>query len=130
MFYLHVFIYVCCNRGDYFRREFSKLGEVRSLIPYQVKMMALTATATAAPRRRICLILGMREPYVISASPVKANVCYWVKERVSVHDSVTPLVTKLKVQRSKLPKVMIFCRRIEDCSILYQLFLNQLKNEL
>ena len=25
---------------------------------------------------------------------------------------------------------MIFCRCIEDCSILYQLFLNQLKNEL
>ena len=77
---------ICCNRGDFFRREFSKLGEVRSLIPYHVKMMALTATATAAPRRRISLILGMREPYVISASPVKANVCYWVKERVSVHD--------------------------------------------
>ena len=67
---------------------------------------------------------------MISASPVKANVCYWVKERVSLHDSVTPLVTKLKVQRSKLPKVMIICRRIEDCSFIYQLFLNQLKNEL
>ena len=66
---------------------------------------------------------------MISASPDKANVCYWVKG-VSVNDFVTPLVTKLKVQRSKLPRVMIFCRRIEDCSILYQLFLNQLKNEL
>ena len=60
--------------------------EVRSLIPYHVKMMALTATATAATGRRISLILGMREPSVISASPVKANVCYWVNEGVSVHD--------------------------------------------
>ena len=51
-------------------------------------------------------------------------------EGLSVHDFVTPLVPKLKVRRSKLPRVMIFCRRFEDCSILYQLFLNQLKNEL
>ena len=56
MFYQHVFIYVCRNRGDFFRREFSKLGEVRNLIPYHVKMMTLTATATAATRRRISLI--------------------------------------------------------------------------
>ena len=68
---------------------------------------------------------------MISASPDKANVCYWVKEGVSVNVFVTPLVAKLKVQRSilVLPRVIIFCRRIEDCSILYQLFLNQLKNE-
>ena len=122
-------IYIFLHRGDFFRREFSNLGEVRSLVPYHVKMMALTATATVDTRRRICLILGMREPSVIATSPDKTNLCYWVKEGVSVHDFVTPLVAKLKVQRSKLPRVMIFCRRIEDCSILYRLFLMHLKKE-
>ena len=115
--------------GDYFRREFSKLGEVRSLIPYHVNMMAMTATATTATRRRIISILGMRDPSVIAISPDKSNICYWVKKGVSVNDIVIPLVAKLKVQRCKLPRVIIFCRRCEDCSTLYQLFLSQLKKE-
>ena len=117
------------TRGDFFRREFSKLGEVRSLIPYHVKMMTMTATATAATRRRIISILGMREPSVIVSSPDKASMHYWVKEGVSAHDFVTPLVANLKVQRFKLPRVIIFCRCIEDCSIFYQLYLSQLKKE-
>ena len=38
-------------RGDCFRREFSRLGELRSVIPENVNVMALTATATVSTRR-------------------------------------------------------------------------------
>ena len=40
-------------RGDCFRREFSRLGELRSVIPENVNVMALTATATVSTRREI-----------------------------------------------------------------------------
>ena len=56
-------------------------------------------------------------------------MCYWVKEGESVHDFVMPLVSKLKVLRCKLPRVIIFCRRCEDCAMLYKLFQSQLKKE-
>ena len=53
------------------RTEFSKLGEFRSLIAYHVKLMVLTAIATATKKRSISSILGIREPSVISASQIK-----------------------------------------------------------
>ena len=74
-------------RGDYFRREFSKLGEVRSLIPAKTKVMALTATATVKSRNKIAKILGMCNPVIVSESPEKSNLIYQVKERTTV-DSV------------------------------------------
>ncbi len=36
-----------------------ELGEVRSIIPDSVRMMALTATATKATRIAVCRTLGM-----------------------------------------------------------------------
>ena len=70
---LHALIFFSYNmytfthyRGDYFRREFSKLGEVRSLIPPNTNVTALTATATVKSRDKIVSILGMCNPVVIS----------------------------------------------------------------
>ena len=42
------------RRGDDFRVEFAHLGEIRSLVPDSVHMMALTATATRSLRAVIC----------------------------------------------------------------------------
>ena len=67
-------------RGDYFRKEFRRLGAVRSLIPSTVHVMALTATATTATKESVIAILGLDKPIIVSASPDKPNICYYVKE--------------------------------------------------
>lgn len=72
---LHCLFYY---RGDSFRQEFSKLGELRSLIPGGVKIMALTATATVATRKSICKSLGLVKPVIVSASPDKPNIKFIV----------------------------------------------------
>ena len=51
-------------RGDCFRHEFSRLGELRSVIPENVNVMELTATATVTTRREIIKILDNAEMYV------------------------------------------------------------------
>ena len=56
-------------RGAQFRKEFSCIGELRSLIPQGTPLIALTATATVASRNLIILNLGMTNPVVISVSP-------------------------------------------------------------
>lgn len=68
--YVHILFH---TRGQHFRVEFSKLGEVRSLIPSQVNLMAMTATATMDTRRKIIGILGMTNPAVVAESPDKPN---------------------------------------------------------
>ena len=66
-------IIVLC-RGDQFRVEFSHLGEVWSLLPPNVKIMALTVTATITLRSEVCGVLGMKDQYVVTVSPEKKNV--------------------------------------------------------
>ena len=61
-----------------------RMGEIRSLIPADVGMMALTATATRTLCTSIAAILGMRNPAVIAVSPCKANIMYKVEPSLSV----------------------------------------------
>ena len=57
---------VCCNRGDTFRTTLKRIGEIRSLIPDRVNVMALTATATRKLQKCIEDILGMNKPALIT----------------------------------------------------------------
>ena len=70
-------VYSC--RGDTFRKEFSQLGDARSLIPETVRIMALTTTATKPTRRAIIRVLRKVNPEVVSNSPNKVNIKYAVK---------------------------------------------------
>ena len=74
---VNITLYLC--RGDSFRKNFSQLGGIRSLIPSTVRVMALTATATKSSRRAIVHKLRMVSPTVISVSPNKPNIMYHVK---------------------------------------------------
>ena len=56
-------------RGEEFRKEYSRLGEVWSILPRNVHVMALTAMAT-----KTFDILGMENPILVSASPGKDNI--------------------------------------------------------
>ena len=62
--------------GDDFRPEFKKLGRLRSIIPKNVNIMALTATATDTLRLSVEKILGMIDSVVIEQSPDKGNVFF------------------------------------------------------
>ena len=53
-------------RGDYFRKEFQILGEVRSLIHPHVHIMGMTATATTTTRDRVISTLGLINPVVVT----------------------------------------------------------------
>ncbi|KAL5500654.1 hypothetical protein EMCRGX_G012248 [Ephydatia muelleri] len=115
--------------GDNFRQEFSNLGEIRCLISPSINLLALTATATVTTRKKIQCILGMKDPVIIAVSPDKANMSYWVKERGTVEETFAPLAAMLRNERTKMPRVIIFCRRCEDCASIYDFFLSTLKHE-
>lgn len=87
--------------GDNFRPEFKKIGELCSVIPKGVNMMALTATATVTSRLAIQRILGMKNPVVVEGSPDKSNIYLTVKEHVSIETSFMPIVNLLKENKCK-----------------------------
>lgn len=116
-------------RGDFFRREFKNLGTVRSLIPSNVHMMVMTATATTSTKENVISILGLINPTLIMASPDKHNISYSVYEKQSIECIFEPLVKRLQEYRCKMPRVIVFCRRCEECAELYDFFFSCLKSE-
>lgn len=98
------------------------LGEVRSLIPTRVNIMALTATATKSTRQKVVSILGMINPVVVSISPHKPNILYWVGTKSSMEVMFSPVIQHLKTERTLMPRMIIFYRKYSDCALLYQLF--------
>ena len=55
-------------------------------------MMALTVTATKTTRLHVCRRLGMLRPKVISLSPNRENIKYYVTPATVIEDTFAPLV--------------------------------------
>ena len=110
---------VIYSRGETFRREYLAIGEARSLIPSHVNMMALTATATKSTRVQVCKLLGMVQAKVVSISPNRANIKYYVVTSSNIEDNFAPLVEEVRRQRLTMDKTIIFCRTYDDSSHIY-----------
>ena len=113
-----------CNRGESFRTEFSHLGEIRSIVPEGVRLMALTATATLSTRKYIIKNLSMQNPVVVYMTPAKDNIAYYVVEKEGVETFFRPIVEKLRDRT--MDRTIIFCRTYEDIIKIHQYFINQL----
>ncbi len=88
--------------------------------------MAVTATATKTLRHSVIKIIGLHNPYVLALCPCKSNLVYAVGKFNNVADTFGPLVVRLSQLRAQLPRVIIYCRRFQDCSAIYILFRNLL----
>ena len=99
---------VIYSRGETFRREYLAIGEARSVIPSHVNMMALTATATKSTRVQVCKLLGMVQAKVVSISPNRANIKYYVVTSSNIEDNFAPLVEEVRRQRLTMDKTNIF----------------------
>ena len=109
-------------QGREFRTDFSRLAEIRSLIPRNCNFMALTATANLSTRKVVIKSLEMHKCYVLVRNPNKVNIRYAVEEKpgelMSLFGSVIDYVQEHGV---KSDRIIIFCRTYEDCSAIFQL---------
>ena len=90
-----------------------RIGELRSLIPSEVHMMALTATATVTLREEVISILGMKNPVIIAISPSKTNIMYIVNPADSLEQAFINVIEGIKKQRAIFPRTIIYCRTYE-----------------
>ena len=114
-------------RGEQFRREFSHLGEIRSIIPECVRVMALTATATKTTRKFIIDSLSMQLPGIIYIPPVKNNIIYMVLDKPKdIGDYFEQIVEKLKVEGISMHRMIIFCKSYNNIITIYSYFKQKL----
>ena len=123
IFIIHAFILL--HRGDEFRTAFARLGEVRSLIPPSVGVMALTATATRSLRREVVKTLGMIDPVVVTISPDKPNIIFTVASCTSMEDAScsTPYFSQVCfwVIRWAIVENKMYIGRVYTCTFILTL---------
>lgn len=68
-----------------------RVGDIRSLLPEHVNVMALTATATRKLQVAVESILGMHKPVLVTVPPCKENIMYGVGSFTSISETFSPV---------------------------------------
>ena len=94
--------------GEQFRREYSQLSEVCSILPRNVNIMALTATATKSLRNEVSILLNMENPVLVPACPDKKNIKYLVANHVTMEKTFGPIIDDLYEFQTDVGRTIIF----------------------
>lgn len=119
-------------RGRDFRTEFANISEVRSLVPPQVPLMALTATASRATQQAIMKSLNMStNTEVVSVLPNKVNVMYSVvRSDGDMDEAMSGLIESLVENGTKCDRAIVYCHTLMDCANVYRVFRIRLGSSL
>lgn len=120
---MKLIVWTNVHRGDVFRKDYSRISELRSLLP-QAVMVALTATATKDERNRTSKLLGMNTYETIIGCCDRTNIMYFTKQASSdIEENLQWLmIDELITKKEGTPKSIIYCRNIKSCSQIYSLF--------
>lgn len=105
--------------GDNFRIAFAEIGTLRSLIPKEVRVMALTATATLQTLKVVEERLSMDDPNIIALSPQRSNIFLSMKPPINVGKLGCDLAEEFMANKKKFLKTVLFCRSYRDCADLF-----------
>ena len=126
---IHILFHILCPdcRGPSFRREYQNIGEARSIIPFTVNVMALTATASRRTRKVIQKSLCMLDCSVVLKVPNKLNIRYTVRVKPDdVRIALQPLVHGLCQHGKNAEKCIIFCRTYDDAVHVHECLADEL----
>ena len=122
-------MYFIFSSSGSFRPEYSRLGEIRALLPPGAPVLAATATATKAITDDVCRKLEMAVCKVVFVSPDRENIYFEVFTRTDIHEDMSPLLEELRANKINTPRVIVYCRSLNLCSSLYFFFLSNLGSE-
>ena len=111
--------YLCFFRGDRFRRAFSAIGQLRSLLPESIHVMALTATATMQTLEIVSERLGLFDPVVVAVTCNRPNIFLNVQPKEKLDEFSLLMSQQIIEKKLDYPKTIIFCQNYQDCSNLY-----------
>lgn len=105
--------------GDDFQITFALIGELRSLIPSGVNIIALTATATLETLNVVTQRLSLVNPVLVALPAYRENIAYRVHTKTDVESFTTSLCSEISSRRMCFPKTIIYVRTYRDCIDMY-----------
>ena len=102
-------------RGDEFRSAFADLGSIRSLLPTNIPIMALTATATKDTLASVKKRLAMQDPVIVGLPPDRPNIKLITEPCPELCKLCEVLAKELLEKRCNTIKTVVFCRSLKDC---------------
>lgn len=110
-----------------FRKWYGCLGEMRSLIPKQCKIMILTATATKDTKQQILdtLQLSFEDIKIIEKSPDRPNISYvanYLDKNEPLEAAFSSLICEVKSENITTQRTIIYCQTRKQCSVIFRLF--------
>ncbi|XP_068726448.1 probable ATP-dependent DNA helicase RecS [Montipora capricornis] len=118
------------DNKDPFRKWCGRVGEIRSLLLQGVPLLALTATATAATRKRIKNLLSFKQGVEIIVSPNRKNVKLVIKKVTSDNAcNFSWLVEEVSRKGVECARTLIYVKDYQTCGELYNFFMNSLQDK-
>ena len=114
------------NRGDEFRTAFSLIGELRSLFPTSIHLLALIATATCSTLKAVKERLSLQDPIIIGTSPNRSNIYLTMWHKMKLEELVEHISSNPAASKTEYPKTILFCQTYKDVSDLYAAFIKHL----
>ena len=113
-----------------FRKWFGRINEIRSLVK-GVPLLALTATATIATRKKIMQSLEMEKAVVYNQNPNRKNISYAVQTITGgANKTFASYIEMLRQKGTASDRVIIYCQTIKVVSHLYGIFLSELGSSM
>ena len=106
--------------GDEFRTTFALIGELRSLFPDGVSVVALTATATSDTLRVVTQRLSLINPTIVALPPYRENISYRIHHKIDIDSFTASLCNELDSRRMCFSKTIVYVRTYTDCINLYE----------
>ena len=90
---------------------------MRSYLP-EVPVLALTATASRKSRTSFQRLLGMTNVNSIVRNPDRQNI-YLAISKVKDSNCILPYVEELRTKQLSMPRTVIYCKSVKDCTDIY-----------
>lgn len=117
-----------------FRQWYGNLGELRSLVPSDIKFLILTATATKSTTESIfdSLRLSVKNTYTVQRSPNRPNLYYsvqYIDINMPLEIVFSRLIDELSRKGIKTDRALIYCQTRKQCGLLFRMFELNLKDK-
>ena len=109
------------NNTIAFRKKYGRVAELRSYLKSSTPLVVLTATASSTVKTVIANGAGLTNYNLVELSPERTNIRYSVFSATAdnIKDRFAWLQDELESKRENLPKVIVFCKLINNCSAIH-----------